>query len=119
VHRDLIGLLEPVQQPGQHRTEKTSALAQDLDSLACPLSGEIIEHQQTSGAGYIGYWHGMRPGGLTRDGAYGMTSRAATGDEPSPVTTTSPPSSRVRLTISSITSGTSSAAVPQSGQQPS
>ncbi len=60
-----------------------------------------------------------RPAGRGRlmSGSLRQDSQAATGDEPSPVTTTSPPSSRTRLTISSITSGTASAAVPQSGQQ--
>ena len=39
--------------------------------------------------------------------------------QPPPATRTSPPSSRTRLTISSMTSGTGSAATPQSGQQAS
>jgi hypothetical protein len=37
-------------EPGQHRPAKTLALAQDLDTLAGPLPGKVIEHQLTSGS---------------------------------------------------------------------
>ena len=36
-------------QPGEHRPGQALALAQDLDALASPLPGEVIEHQLTSG----------------------------------------------------------------------
>ena len=47
----------------------------------------------------------------------GSIQQKATFERRPPATKTSPPSSRTRLTISSMRSGTGSAAVPQSGQQ--
>jgi hypothetical protein len=35
--------------PASNRPGQASALSQDLDALARPLSGEVIEHQLTSG----------------------------------------------------------------------
>jgi hypothetical protein len=44
-------------QPGQHRAGQALALAQDLDTLTGPLTGEVVKHQLTSGSFRI-YWPG-------------------------------------------------------------
>jgi hypothetical protein len=50
-------------QPGQHRPGQASALSQDLDALARPLSGEVIEHQLTSGSFHqlLAWYSALRP----------------------------------------------------------